>query len=97
VAQPPGARPPSNPYSGFAAVDTDEGGSYLCRSGIDICVLDAGFTADEQGAKAKWIKVRPYPRGNGNGWVAGHYRTIQGGRALRRLRSGRLRSWDRAA
>ena len=92
VAQPPGARPPSNPYSGFAAVDTDEGGSYLCRSGIDICVLDAGFTADEQGAKAKWIKVRPYPRGNGNGWVAGHYRTIQGGRALgeRIARAGRV-------
>jgi len=42
-------------------------------------VLDAGFTTDEQGAKAKWIKVRPYTRGSGA--VAGHYRTIKGGRA----------------
>jgi len=76
VAAPP---PPIDPYAGFAAVDTGEG-SFLCRSGVDICILDAGFTTNEQGAKAKWVKVRPYTRGNGA--VAGHYRTITGGRAL---------------
>jgi len=75
----PGPDPmnPAQGHSGLYIENTKEG-SWICKDGIDVCILSTGLQAGENANKTKWVKVKPYIKGNGTP-VDSYYRTLPGG------------------
>src|SRR5260370_25928561 len=55
-------------------------GSWNCKEGLGVCVLQADLQAGEDYNKTKWVKGKPYVKGNGTS-VDSYHRSLPNGKA----------------